>query len=42
MTVPNSSKLRGTVAPAAFKAEFLAVAVSASAFAHAPAWPNWT
>ena len=40
--VPSVSKLSGTWAPAASRALFLASAVSRSALAHAPAWPNWT
>lgn len=39
---PSPSKLRGTTAPASFKALFLASAVSAVAFAQDPAWPNCT
>lgn len=39
---PSSSKLWGTMAPASFKALFLASAVSSAALAQEPAWPNWT
>ena len=39
---PRSLKLLGTQAPAAFRAAFLAVAVSLSALADAPACPNCT
>ena len=42
MMVPSVSKLSGTCAPAAKRALFLASAVSLSALAHAPAWPNCT
>lgn len=41
-TSPSSSKLTGTLAPLSARALFLATAVSRSAFAQAPACPNWT
>lgn len=42
MTLPSSSKLLGTKAPASLRAWFLATAVSEAWLAQAPAWPNWT
>jgi len=42
MSSPSSSNVCGTWAPASFNAWFLARAVSLSALAHDPAWPNCT
>ena len=38
----SSSKVAGTSAPAALRPAFLALEVSWSLWARAPAWPNWT